>query len=117
MTAPDGMQGYAMDDVGDVLPIIRRSEAADLVTVANCVYCSVTTHGLCAGHRAGQLAEARVLARVAWPGERRENRESWTPRIIAEPELRRQTYEQALEKLDFQRRMVEAAYRALEGQQ
>jgi hypothetical protein len=44
-------------------------------------------------------AAARLIASVAWPFERRENRESWAPRLLAEPEMLEQEYRSAVARL------------------
>jgi hypothetical protein len=47
----------------------------------------------------GDEAAARLIASVAWPFERVENRESWAPRLLSEPEMLEQEYRHALDRL------------------
>lgn len=47
----------------------------------------------------GEQAAARLIASVSWPFERRENRESWAPRLLAEPDLLEQEYRSAVARL------------------
>lgn len=43
----------------------------------------------------GRDAACALLARVAWPNERVENRESWAPKVATDPEVGRQTWKDA----------------------
>jgi len=48
----------------------------------------------------GPEAAARFVAAVSWPLERQENRDSWAPRLLAEPDMLASEADQARARLE-----------------